>query len=207
MSIDCEVDKKDNNTLVVQVPITRSDIMHECDLIEDLAIAFGYNDLHTEVPQTYGGASEQPVNHLTDLLRVSLAAAGWTEAYNWALISKKENFDFLRHEPLTEELWRPVANPKEYCPTLPPATLGNAKTKEFEIVRTTLLAGVLKCLASNKHLPMPIKIFECADVVLQDPTMEVGAKNIRRICAINAGQTAEFSKLHGLLDQIMYQLK
>ena len=30
------------------MPVTRSDIMHECDLVEDLAIAFGYNNLHLE---------------------------------------------------------------------------------------------------------------------------------------------------------------
>jgi len=203
MSISCEVDKDDDNSLIVQVPITRSDIMHECDLIEDMAIAYGYNDLHTEVPQTYGGASEQPVNHLTDLLRVSIANAGWTEAYNWALISHKENFDFLRHAPSTEA----IVDFKEYSPNLRPARLGNAKTKEFEIVRTTLLAGVLKCLASNKQLPLPIKIFEIGDIVVLDPAMEVGARNIRRICAIHAGLTAEFAKLHGLLDQLMYQLK
>jgi len=207
MSVPCEVDKKDNNALLVEVPITRSDIMHECDLIEDLAIAFGYNNLNIVIPETRGNVAEQPTKHLTDLIRISVANAGWTEAYNWALISRKENFDQLRRQPMLEELWKPVAKPFEYCPGAPPVCLGNAKTKEFEIIRTTLLGGVLKCLASNKHLPMPIKIFECADVVLQDPTMEVGAKNIRRLCAINAGQTAEFSKLHGLLDQIMYQLK
>lgn len=207
MSVPCEVDAKDPNNLLVQVPITRSDIMHECDLVEDVAIAFGYNNLCTVIPQTRGNVAEQPTKHLTDLIRISVANAGWTEAYNWALITRKENFDQLRRKAMTEELWKPVARPYEYCPSAPPVSLGNAKTRDFEIVRTTLLGGILKCLASNKHLPMPIKIFECSDVVLQDPTMEVGAKNIRRICAINAGQTADFSKLHGLLDQIMYQLK
>jgi phenylalanyl-tRNA synthetase beta chain len=207
MSLQGDIDKKDSNALVVQVPVTRSDIMHECDLIEDLAISYGYNSLPTAVPQTYGGASEQPLNHLTDLLRISLANAGWTEAYNWALISKRENFDCMRREELSEELWRPTARPHEYCPNVPSVKLGNAKTKEFEIVRTTLLAGVLKCLASNKHLPIPIKIFEIGDIVVQEPTLEVGARNVRRICALNAGHTADFAKLHGLLDQIMYQLK
>jgi len=207
MSVPCEVDKKDPNNLLVEVPITRSDIMHECDLIEDLAIAYGYNNLNQVIPQTRGNVAEQPIKHLTDLIRISVANAGWTEAYNWALISKKENFDHLRRTPMAEELWKPVARPYEYCPSAPPVMLANSSTKEFEIVRTTLLGGVLRCLASNKHLPMPIKIFECSDIVLQEPTMEVGARNIRRLCAINAGQTAEFSKLHGLLDQIMYQLK
>lgn len=207
MSVPCEVDTKDKNKLVVKVPITRSDIMHECDLIEDLAIAYGYNNLCQEIPETHANASEQPVKHLTDLLRISMANAGWTEAYNWALISKRENFDQLRRQPQDEELWRTVARPNEYCPHAPPVVLGNSSTKDFEIVRTTLLGGMLKCLASNKHLPMPIKIFELGDIVLQDPTMEVGARNSRRVCAINAGITAEFSKLHGLLDQMMYQLK
>merc|ERR1719310_2213221 len=116
-----------------------------------------------------------------------MANAGWTEAYNWALISRRENFDFLRRKPLVEELWRPVARPYEYSASAPAVALGNAKTKDFEIVRTTLLGGVLKCLANNKHLPIPIKIFEVGDVVIQEPTEEVGAKNIRRLCAINAG--------------------
>merc|ERR1719446_1103002 len=104
MSVPCEVDKKDNNVLDVQVPITRSDIMHECDLIEDLAIAFGYNNLKAEIPQTKGNAGEQPVKHLTDLIRISMANAGWTDAYNWALISRKDNFEQLRREPNTQDL-------------------------------------------------------------------------------------------------------
>lgn len=206
MSVTCEVDEKDQNNLIVQVPVTRSDIMHECDLVEDLAIAYGYNNLNAVIPPG-SNSGEQPNKHLSDLIRIGMANAGWTEAYNWALISRKENFEQLRREPPAEELWRPVARPHEYIGNGNPVVLGNAKTKEFEIVRTTLLGGILKCLANNKHLPMPIKIFEVGDIVIQEPTMEVGAKNVRRVCAIHAGQTSEFSKLHGLLDQIMYQLK
>lgn len=207
MSVPCEVDKTNSSLLNVQVPITRSDIMHECDLIEDLAIAYGYNNLNQVIPETKGNAGEQPLRHLTDLLRISMANAGWTEAYNWALLSKRECFEQLRRKPMAEEVWKPKADMRGYCAEAPPVTLGNAKTKDFEIIRTTLLGGVLKCLSSNKHLPMPIKIFEIGDVVLQEPSMEVGSCNVRRVCAINAGQTAEFSKLHGLLDQIMHQLK
>lgn len=208
MSVPCDVDKDNEKNLIVQVPITRSDIMHECDLVEDLAIAYGYNNLDAVIPQTKGNAGEQPNKHLADLMRISMANAGWTEAYNWALISRKENFDQLRRQPQkVEDLGKTASKPNEYVAEVVPVALGNAKTKEFEIVRTTLLGGVLKCLANNKHLPMPIKIFEVGDIVQQEPEMEVGARNIRRVCAIHAGQTSEFSKLHGLLDQLMYQLK
>jgi len=206
MSIPCDIDKKDPNVLRVDVPVTRSDIMHECDLVEDVAIAYGYNNLRTEVPQTYGGASQQPINHLTELLRIEMGLTGWTECYNWALVSRRENYDMLRHEPKPEELWRPVARPREYLPCSPAVSISNPKTKDFEILRTTLLPGVLKCLASNKHLPPPIRLFEMSDIVIQEPTRDVGARNVRYVCAVNAGSTPQFAVLHGVLDQLMYAL-
>ena len=57
---------------------------HQCDLVEDLAIAYGYNNLKADVPQTLCLASEQPLNHLTDLLRHELAGAGFAEALTCA---------------------------------------------------------------------------------------------------------------------------
>merc|ERR1719215_1852357 len=114
MSVPCTLSKKDPNVLHVDVPVTRSDIMHECDLVEDLAIAYGYNNLHLEVPMTFAGASEQPVNHLSDMLRQELAMAGFTECLNWALVSRKENFAQMRRAEKIEEVWRTVARPHEY---------------------------------------------------------------------------------------------
>merc|ERR1712176_1688258 len=105
MSVPCEMDEKNKNLLKVEVPITRSDIMHECDLVEDIAIAYGYNNLKLEVPMTFAGAAEQPVNHLSDLVRIEMANAGFTEALNWGLISRKENFEKMRREEKPEELW------------------------------------------------------------------------------------------------------
>jgi phenylalanyl-tRNA synthetase beta chain len=35
--------------LTVRVPPTRSDILHACDVMEDVAIAYGYNNLQQQV--------------------------------------------------------------------------------------------------------------------------------------------------------------
>jgi phenylalanyl-tRNA synthetase beta chain len=206
MSVPCSIDKKDKNILHVEVPVTRSDIMHECDLVEDLAIAYGYNNLHLEVPKTFSGASEQPVNHLSDMLRTELAMAGFTECLNWALVSKKENFTQMRREQKEEELWRPVAKYHEYSPSLVAVSISNPKTKDFEIVRTSMIPGILKTLAHSKHNPPPIKLFEVGDVVIQDPTKETMSRNVRRICAVDAAGSSKFQELHGVVDQIMYAL-
>jgi phenylalanyl-tRNA synthetase beta chain len=206
MGVPCQVDNKNKNKLNVQVPVTRSDIMHECDLVEDVAIAYGYNNLKLEVPNTFYGASEQPVNHLGDLLRLELAMAGYTECLNWALVSRKENFTQMRRTEKPEDLWRPVARPHEYSPNLVPVAISNPKTKDFEIIRTSMIPGILKTLANAKHNPPPIKVFEVGDVVIQEPTEETGSKNVRRICAISAGQQSNFAEMHGVVDQIMYKL-
>lgn len=38
-----------STTLLVSVPPTRSDILHGCDVMEDVAIAYGYNNLSKQV--------------------------------------------------------------------------------------------------------------------------------------------------------------
>lgn len=206
MCIENQVDPADPNVLHCKIPITRSDVMHERDLVEDLAIAYGYNKLPQVLPQTLHWPKEQLINHLTDLLRPDVAMAGFYECLNFTLISEKENFSGLRREQKTEELWRTPARPHEYNPSASAIWLSNPKTKEFEVVRTTLLAGLLKTLNSNKHLSPPVKVFEIGDVVIQDPTRETGSKNQRRVCALHAGLTSGFEVIHGLLDQLMWKL-
>ena len=70
-------------------------------------------------------------------------------------------------------------------------TLGNPKSLDFQVVRTSLIPGLLKKLESNIKCPLPIKLFEVADVVLKDETKDVRARNERRIaalfCSTNSG--------------------
>lgn len=70
--------------------------------------------------------------------------------------------------------------------------LANPKTVEYQVVRTSLMPGILKTIGSNKHLPLPIKIFEVSDVVLRDETLERRARNQRNICALYSSKTSGF---------------
>jgi phenylalanyl-tRNA synthetase beta chain len=83
-------------TLEVQVPPTRSDVLHACDIAEDIAVAFGFNNVPEALPSAALVGHELPLNHLTELLRVDVAAAGFTEILTWALCSRAENFGQLR---------------------------------------------------------------------------------------------------------------
>lgn len=77
---------------------------------------------------------------------------------------------------------------------VPAVHISNPKTLEFQVCRTTLLPGVLKTIASNKKLPLPIKIFEISDVVIKDP---------------EAGKTTTFFKYSnnfGHLTEVAYKI-
>ena len=188
------------NSISVEVPVFRSDIMHACDIVEDVCIAYGFGNIVPETAKTLGRPREQPVNKLSDLLREKLAMFGYDECLTWSLCSEKENFQFMgRGEAPTvvpSERIEGYALEKEI-----PVRLSNPKTKEFEIVRTSLLPGLLKVVASNKHNPVPIKLFEIGDVVYQ--TFNDGAINERRLAAIFAGKTSGFESKHGVLNAIM----
>lgn len=54
---------------------------------------------------------------------------------------------------------------------------------------------------------MPLKLFEIQDVVVADTNTEVGARNERRIGAINCSKSARFEIVHGLLDRVMQVLE
>jgi phenylalanyl-tRNA synthetase beta chain len=54
--------------------------------------------------------------------------------------------------------------------------IANPKTLDFQVVRTTLLPGLLKTIHANKNLPLPLKVFEVSDVVFRDQSKDVGAR-------------------------------
>jgi phenylalanyl-tRNA synthetase beta chain len=78
--------KIENGNVLVTVPPTRSDVLHACDVMEDAAIAYGFNNIPKTHPKVNTIAAELPVNKLTDLLRREVAFAGYTEALNFSLV-------------------------------------------------------------------------------------------------------------------------
>nr|ODO02713.1 phenylalanine-tRNA ligase, beta subunit [Cryptococcus depauperatus CBS 7855] len=187
MSLTAKPSTVDEDLLDVLVPCTRPDILHECDIMEDAAIAYGFNNLPLSMPATNTVAKAFPINKLGDIVRKECAMAGWIEALPLILCSHDENFAYLN---------RP--DPGHYA-----VRLANPKSLEYQVVRTSLLPGMLKTARENKALPLPMKIFEVSDVAIQDSSAERQARNYRRLCAVYMDRKAGFEVTHGLLDRVM----
>ena len=105
--------------------------------------------------------------------------------------SHEENFEWLNREDRGDLAVR-IANPK---------------TLEFQVVRTSLLQGLLKTIRENRSHPLPIKVFESSDVVFKDPKAERQARNVRHAAAVWCNKTAGFEVVHGMLDRAMQMLE
>ncbi|TMW56401.1 hypothetical protein Poli38472_006411 [Pythium oligandrum] len=182
----------DQQRIVVDVPPTRSDILHPIDVVEDVGIAYGFNNIPLTIPSTMTIGGAQPLNKLGDHLRDEISRAGYIELLTHGLCSHDENFKFLNR---TDDGASAVV-------------LANPATIEFEVVRTSMLPGVLKTIQNNKSMSVKdgLKLFEISDVVVLDKTTDVGARNVRRICASYTGHTDGFEVIHGLVDRIFQLL-
>ncbi|KAM8953971.1 phenylalanine--tRNA ligase beta subunit [Pelodytes ibericus] len=180
----------DGKQIEIEIPPTRADIIHACDIVEDAAIAYGFNNIAKIIPKTYTIANQLPLNKLTELLRQDLAAAGFTEALTFALCSVDD---------IADKLGIPVSSTNA-------VHIANPKTAEFQVARTTLLPGLLKTIAANRKMPLPLKLFEISDVVVKDSSRDVGARNHRHLCAVYYNKNPGFEVIHGLLDRVMQLL-
>eukprot|EP01061_Rhynchopus_euleeides_P014059 TRINITY_DN24378_c0_g1_i1.p2 TRINITY_DN24378_c0_g1~~TRINITY_DN24378_c0_g1_i1.p2 ORF type:complete len:668 (+),score=297.64 TRINITY_DN24378_c0_g1_i1:72-2006(+) len=186
----------DKKQVHVKVPCTRTDILHECDIMEDVAIAYGYNKIlsHAEPPKTLSYGSQQPREALKHLLRTELGLAGYTEMLTFSLCSEEEATKLLRR---TDESYSPFGV----------VSLANPRTKEFNACRPSLLPGTLKTLGHSKDQPLPMQVFEVTDIVLKDTEHRIGARNESRVCAARgAANSTGFSEIHGIFEHTMLRL-
>lgn len=160
--------------------------------MEDVAIAYGFNNLPRHFPGTsHSVAAALPINKLADIVRLEAAMAGWAEVMPLILCSHDENY-----------AWLNKPNDQGEC-----VRLQNPKTAEYQIVRTSLIPGLLKTIRENRKHAVPMKIFEVADVVFKDAKAERRSRNEKHFAAAWYGKTSGFEQVHGLLDRVMLMLK
>lgn len=165
--------------------------MHACDVMEDVAVAYSFNKIPRHPASVGCTGSQQPLSKLTDLMRLEMAQAGFTEALTFALCSHDEAFSHMRRADDGRSA----------------VVIGNPKTVEFQVCRTSLLPGLFKTLGNNKSNPLPWKLFEIADSVHIDGASDVGASNRRRLALVYSdSSTSGFEVMHGVVERAMQML-
>eukprot|EP01065_Artemidia_motanka_P049087 TRINITY_DN8054_c4_g1_i1.p2 TRINITY_DN8054_c4_g1~~TRINITY_DN8054_c4_g1_i1.p2 ORF type:complete len:662 (+),score=215.77 TRINITY_DN8054_c4_g1_i1:101-2086(+) len=186
---------EDGAKVLVKIPPSRPDILSDCDVMEDVAISYGYDRILADAvaPKTISIGKQQPLEKITNLIRSELAYSGYTEILTFSLCAADEAFAYCRRPD------NGIA-----------VRIENPQTKEFQICRPSLLPGTLKTLSFSKSLPAPFRLFEVTDVVLKDGSHRLGCRNERRVVAVYAPHPSAggsgFEEIHGLFEQMMQKL-
>ncbi len=138
--------------IAVLIPPYRADILHPVDLVEDIAIAYGYENFIPEIPQVATIGSEDTLEKFTDRIRELLTGMELLEVKNYHLLSEEELIIKMGCEKQAAE--KPI-------PRL--IRLKNA-VGEHNCLRHSLLPGLLKALAENQHHRYPHLIFEVGKI-------------------------------------------
>ncbi|MBU0963177.1 MAG: phenylalanine--tRNA ligase subunit beta [Nanoarchaeota archaeon] len=132
----------------VLIPAYRADIIHEIDLVEDIAKAYGYDNLKEEIPKVATIAEEDKFEIFKNKIAEILIGLGLIETNTYNLtsvdINKKINLD--------------VKNVK----------LENSKSEEYNSLRAYLMPSLLNVLENNKNREYPQNIFEMGVVFKKD---------------------------------------
>ncbi|RLF51486.1 MAG: phenylalanine--tRNA ligase subunit beta [Thermoplasmata archaeon] len=144
----------------VYSPAWRVDILHPIDIIEDIAIGYGYERFEETLPQsmTFGESLSYEKLHQT------MIGLGFNEVITLSLSSIEKEFEKMEMEKGNEivELENPI-------------------TKEHSILRTSLIPSLMEILSKNRHNDLPQQIYEIGDVVeykdkIKQKTMLAGVK-------------------------------
>jgi phenylalanyl-tRNA synthetase beta chain len=173
-------------TIRVQVPAYRGDILHEIDLVEEIAIAWGYEALVGGPPPLASPAEEDPLQGFTEEVQTLLLGYGYTEVMTLMLT-----------HPQKDSAGSPVG---------PPVEIQNPLSEEHTILRTNLLQGILSVLELNRHQELPQRVFEVGDVAALDETAEIGARSRRRLCACAIHPKAGYSEVKALVEGLFRDL-
>lgn len=170
----------------VSVPAWRTDILHEVDIIEDIAIAYGYENLVPEIPKVSTIGEESKESKIKSKISEILIGLGLIETSSYHLIK-------------TDEAEKAKVENSERI------ELENSKT-EYKLLRPNLLIPTLRTFAENKDNEYPQRIFEIGTTFKKNASSntETGIKESEHL--IIATSPGNFTELKQILDYLARML-
>jgi phenylalanyl-tRNA synthetase beta chain len=176
------IEKVTESEVSVLVPCYRIDVMHQVDLIEDVAVAYGYNNIvpnWRELPTIGRAKPDQPlINHARDLM----IGLGFQEILNTTLTNPENLFAKMSIEP------KPLME------------LSNPKVVTMTCLRNWLLPGLMAFLSVNQSTEFPQKIYELGKVDHPDQSRETKVCEEEWLAAVTTHPAAGFSEIKSALD-------
>lgn len=179
--------KKEGSDYVIEVPFYRLDVISSIDIIEDIAIVKGYENIKAEMPKMLTKSKLLEESEISSYLKEIMIGFGFQEVVNYMLCNSVIQSEKIK------------ISSKE----LGLIYLENPISKEYDCIRANIFPCLLDFLSKNKNYPYPQKIFEIGDVLKFDGRII----RDRRISMMSIHSEASFEEIHSYVYGIFSSLK
>jgi len=145
---------KYGNSILFFIPPYRLDVISERDLIEDVAIAFGYDNIQPIPVTGVADGLAKDTAEQENRIATTMVGLGYSEAINSILTNETTNFENMQRQ-YKEGTYVQIAD---------------AKTEQITMVRTDITPSLLQNLSISTNERMPQRLFEIGRVFQLDAT-------------------------------------
>lgn len=175
---------KYGNNVIAYIAPYRLDVIDERDLIEDIAIAYGYDKI---TPLPIVGAEVGMYGELSewiDRISIKMVGLGFSEAINNNLTNQKMNFANMGRKYEENSI----------------VSIAQSKSESITMLRTSVVPSLLHNLAISTHESMPQKLFEIG----KGFSLKKGKIIERNILAfVSEHPKANFSELKSVVEALL----
>ncbi|MCL5430555.1 MAG: phenylalanine--tRNA ligase subunit beta, partial [Candidatus Marsarchaeota archaeon] len=171
-------------SVLFYVPPYRVDVLNEQDIIEDIAIAYGYDNIEPIPIVSHSTGLSNEINDFENKVAVHMLGMGYLEAVNLILTNERVNYaNMLAKEDKDSTI-----------------KLADSKSTEITMVRTGLLPGLLKNLSESMNERMPQRLFEIGRVF----SLEDGKIRERlELAIVSEHPKANFAEILSVVNNLM----
>jgi len=175
----------DTESLIVTIPCYRFDIMHPVDIIEEIAIMYGYSSFERRWPKmiTFGEISTSEL--LSDAVRETMIGLGFQEVLSFSL-STPQNL-FTKMNLKTKRIVK-ITNPIN---------------ERFTCLRSWLMPSLMEFLSNNTHISYPQMIFEVGECAVLKKTSNTGIVDLKKLACVAIHSRASFSEIKAVVNSFL----
>ncbi len=169
--------------IIVKVPKYRVDILHPIDLVEEIAIGYGYWNITPKLPERYSVGEKHRKSRIISKVVDLMVSLGFTEVMNYILTNPIEQ---------TEKM---LISGKQLI------MVEESKSTEYSALRIWIIPQLLRNLYISKDEPYPHKIFEVGEV------FDRGIEESLHVAAAISHSKVGYSEIKSVLDAFTKRLR
>ncbi|MGH1568641.1 MAG: phenylalanine--tRNA ligase subunit beta, partial [Nitrosopumilus sp.] len=176
-----DASSKGKDQIICTIPAYRFDIFGPMDLVEEVALGHGIQNLEPTISPSQTIGKTNPVSLQLKSLDQTMIGLGFLEALNSSLSSKRVLYDMTNRDS------------SKIISVL------DSKSQEHTILRDSILPGLLENLSRNIHESYPQKMFETGTVF----TLEKPISEKINFSGISAHKDANFTEIKSVIQSAL----